>query len=55
MRSIVIIFIIYSVLDFCDSLCKTQHVTVIGQVGCGGRSVKNVEIELREHDTRIFL
>ncbi|VDN42278.1 unnamed protein product [Gongylonema pulchrum] len=33
-----------------DGLCTTRNVTVTGQLGCGDRAVKNVEVEMREHD-----
>lgn len=34
------------------ALAKEQSVTVTGQVICDKRSMRNVHIELREHDTR---
>lgn len=34
------------------SQCKEQSITVTGQVICDKRSMRNVNIELREHDTR---
>ncbi|CAG9534563.1 unnamed protein product [Cercopithifilaria johnstoni] len=32
------------------AICTVNHVTVTGQLGCGDRALKNVLVELREHD-----
>ncbi|KAM3724692.1 Transthyretin-like protein [Dirofilaria immitis] len=41
-------FAVYS--SMLDALCTLNHVTVTGQLGCGERALKNVMIELLEHD-----
>uniref|UniRef100_A0A0R3RHW0 Transthyretin-like family protein n=1 Tax=Elaeophora elaphi TaxID=1147741 RepID=A0A0R3RHW0_9BILA len=33
------------------AICTVSHVTVTGQLGCGDLALKNVIVELREHDT----
>lgn len=34
------------------AICTVSHVTITGQLGCGDRALRNVIVELREHDTR---
>ncbi|VDM97814.1 unnamed protein product [Thelazia callipaeda] len=38
-----------------NAICTTKNVTITGQLGCGDRALKNVELELRERDTNLFL
>ncbi|KAI1730089.1 transthyretin-like family domain-containing protein [Ditylenchus destructor] len=38
-------------LSASESLAKVQNITVKGQVICDKRSMRNVRVELREHDT----
>lgn len=37
-----------------SAICTVNHVTVAGQLGCGDRALKNVIVELREHDSRKY-
>lgn len=47
-----LILLLSSIIVIDADLCTTRNVTVTGQLGCGEKALKNVLVELREHDTR---
>ncbi|EFO15043.1 hypothetical protein LOAG_13473 [Loa loa] len=49
--AVVFLFSLVSCPTILTALCTLNNVTVTGQLGCGDRALKNVVVELREHDS----
>ncbi|KAL4002941.1 Transthyretin-like family protein [Acanthocheilonema viteae] len=51
LHAILFVLSLAGCLSILTAICTVSHVTVTGQLGCGDRALKNVIVELREHDS----